>query len=139
MSTLSRRAFLTGAALVGASTLIAPELWTPSRTFFLPPKGGWIPHGVNYAYPIGDIRRYGAIGDGITDCAQAFAEAFEHVDRVYVPAGQFLVLDTIRLPPGRPAELIGFGTGSQLLSVRRTPIVSLSENHVARNLYLRRV
>ena len=37
---MNRRHFL--AALAAGSTAIAvPELWTPSRTFFLPPKGGW--------------------------------------------------------------------------------------------------
>jgi len=38
---MNRRHFL--AALAAGGTAIAvPELWTPSRTFFLPPKGGWL-------------------------------------------------------------------------------------------------
>lgn len=38
--TTSRRAFLTAllAAPVAAS---APEIWVPTRKFFLPPRGGW--------------------------------------------------------------------------------------------------
>lgn len=29
------------AAATGAIALLDPELWTPTRTFFLPPVGGW--------------------------------------------------------------------------------------------------
>jgi TAT (twin-arginine translocation) pathway signal sequence len=44
---MNRRGFLkalgigTAAAATGAIALLDQELWTPSRTFFLPPAGGW--------------------------------------------------------------------------------------------------
>jgi len=37
---ISRRSFLTGAA-IATGALIVPELIAPKRAFFLPPKGGW--------------------------------------------------------------------------------------------------
>jgi hypothetical protein len=51
---MNRRGFLAilGITVAGAAAGVAiPELWTPKRTFFLPPKGGWIPQGWNpYTY-----------------------------------------------------------------------------------------
>lgn len=44
---MNRRGFLkvlgigAAAATTGAIALVEEELWTPSRTFFLPPAGGW--------------------------------------------------------------------------------------------------
>lgn len=38
---MNRRDFLTMAALAAPAALIVPELWTPTKTFFLPPRGGW--------------------------------------------------------------------------------------------------
>lgn len=44
---MNRRGFLkafgigAAAAATGAVALLEPELWTPARTFFLPPVGGW--------------------------------------------------------------------------------------------------
>ena len=38
---MNRRSFLT--MLAAAPVLVDPEIWTPSRKIFLPPKGGW--HG----------------------------------------------------------------------------------------------
>ena len=41
---MNRRGFLTTLGLTAAGTaagLAVPELWTPRRTFFLPPRTGW--------------------------------------------------------------------------------------------------
>lgn len=38
---LNRRGFLAALGLA-TGALAVPELWTPKRTFFLPPRGGWI-------------------------------------------------------------------------------------------------
>jgi len=51
---MNRRGFLAalGITVAGAASGLAiPELWTPKRTFFLPPKGGWAAQGWNpYTY-----------------------------------------------------------------------------------------
>ena len=41
---MNRRGFLATLGLA-AGALAIPELWTPKRTFFLPPRGGWLPAG----------------------------------------------------------------------------------------------
>ena len=45
-----------------------------------------------------DIRDYGAVGDGITDCAAAFAAAMAVSDRIFIPDGDFLVLAPVIVP-----------------------------------------
>lgn len=50
---MNRRGFLgliAGTAGATAAGLAIPELWTPKRTFFLPPRGGWHPHAWPYTY-----------------------------------------------------------------------------------------
>ena len=37
---MNRRGFLSAMGLTAAGFAV-PELWTPKRTFFLPPPGGW--------------------------------------------------------------------------------------------------
>lgn len=39
--TFSRRNFLRLGAAAGIATALAPTVWVPQRTFFLPPSGGW--------------------------------------------------------------------------------------------------
>jgi hypothetical protein len=46
---------------------------------------------VNYAYPPGDVRRYGVVGDGVANDTAAFAAAFSVGGVVTVPQGTFLV------------------------------------------------
>lgn len=48
---------------------------------------------VNYAYPPGDVRRYGATGDGVTDDTAAIQNAINAVGvagRIFFPIGTFL-------------------------------------------------
>lgn len=42
---------------------------------------------INSAYPRGDVRRYGAAGDGITNDAAAFQSAIDDTGDAYVPEG----------------------------------------------------
>ena len=39
---VNRRGFLAALGLA-TGAIAVPELWTPKRTFFLPPRGGWVP------------------------------------------------------------------------------------------------
>lgn len=56
---MNRREFLRTAGLsAGGVELLGAEILVPERTYFLPPRGGW---------PLGDVRRYWAVGDGISD------------------------------------------------------------------------
>lgn len=53
---MNRRDFLRSVGLsAGGVALLGAGILVPERTFFLPPRGGW---------PLGDVRRYGAVGDG---------------------------------------------------------------------------
>lgn len=52
---------------------------------------------VNYAYPPGNVKRYGAMGDGVTDDTAAFQSANAVGNRgieIYVPEGTYVVTDT---------------------------------------------
>ncbi len=57
---------------------------------------------INKNYPYGDIRRYGAIGDNITDCTQAIQSAIDNAYNlgfdVQVPDGIFLITSPLILP-----------------------------------------
>lgn len=52
-----------------------------------------------------NIRDLGAKGDGITDDTKIFQKAIENYDTIYVPQGQYVVSDTIRLK--KDTKLIG--------------------------------
>src|SRR5574343_2049077 len=50
--------------------------------------------GVTSDYPEGDVRNYGAVGDGVTDDTAAFAAAIADSAIILIPEGTFL-LDTV--------------------------------------------
>ncbi|MGZ9583855.1 right-handed parallel beta-helix repeat-containing protein [Paenibacillus marinisediminis] len=58
-----------------------------------------------------DIRDYGAVGDGATDCSNAIQQAVNNAngDTVYIPTGVFMLSKPIQLPAGRTV-LHGVGT-----------------------------
>lgn len=84
---MNRRSFLAALGLT-TGVLAAPELWTPSRTFFLPPRGGWLPPGTAaiqnpYTYqwawlsggsgliinsPLASSTTFDGFGEGIAVC-----------------------------------------------------------------------
>lgn len=62
-----------------------------------------------------DVREYGAVGDGETDCTEAFKKAFgKGAVEVKVPAGIFLV-DGLQLPSW--TRLIGAGKGRTVIKL----------------------
>ena len=65
---------------------------------------------VNYAYPPGDVRRYGAVGDGETDDSAAINAALKANQSVYAPAGTYAVKSSILV--NRFNELYGNGWGA---------------------------
>lgn len=73
---------------------------------------------VNYRYPPGDVRRYGAAGDNSTDdtaalqaCATVCALSG---DAVYLPAGIYRVSETIEFPH----NTVVYGDGAKVSSIR---------------------
>lgn len=46
----------------------------------------WESPSVDLSYPVGDVRRYGAVGDGVTDDTAAIRDAISH-GFVYFPPG----------------------------------------------------
>lgn len=68
----------------------------------------------NYEYPVGDVRRYGATGDGITDDTTALQDALDSSTDVYIPAGVYLVSSRLTVQDGGSirGDGISFTTGS---------------------------
>ena len=69
-----------------------------------------------------DIRSYGAVGDGTTDCAPALQAAFDAAvgargGTVFIPAGVWRIRSTVTVAPPAtvPLSLRGEGWGSALL------------------------
>lgn len=50
-----------------------------------------------YYYPAGDVRRYGAVGDGTTDCTTAIQNALLTGHEVYIPEGTWKITASIEL------------------------------------------
>lgn len=64
---------------------------------------------INFAYPQGDIRRYGAVGNNSTDCTTAIRNAIKVAQAaqggggsgvVYIPPGRFVVSGTLSVTLG---------------------------------------
>lgn len=99
---MKRRAFLTRASLLGVP-LLGARAASASET-----STGVTPPDVNY--PVGDVRRYGATGDGRTDDAAAIQRAVNASKTVHFPAGNYLVRKKIDLRPG--SSLVGDGSAT---------------------------
>lgn len=69
--------------------LLYPQTATESAASVIP---------TNYAYPPGDLRRYGCVGDGVTDDTANFLNAAKSNASVYVPYGYIFILSTVVLP-----------------------------------------
>lgn len=65
---------------------------------------------VDYAAEPGNIYRYGAAGDGVTDDLPAINQAIAANHRAWMPAGSYLISGTIVVPPGKALSGDGYGT-----------------------------
>ena len=94
---ITRRSFLAASGL-GTASLLVPGLWAPARAADPWARADAIVAGIKVpTFPARDfpITRYGAAGDGRTDCTAAIAKAIAACHqagggRVVVPAGTFL-------------------------------------------------
>ena len=71
---INRRQFIKSAVAVGIITAL------PS-----------IPFSQYKEYPRGDIRRYGAIPNGLTDCSYAIQAAIDDCGEAFIPIGTWHV------------------------------------------------
>lgn len=99
---MKRRVFLTRASLLGVP-LLGTTAATASET-----RAGVTPADENY--PVGDVRRYGAAGDGRTDDSAAIQRAVNASQTVHFPAGNYLCRKKIDLRSG--SSLIGDGSAT---------------------------
>ena len=99
---MKRRAFLTRASLLGVPLLGAKAASASADT-----EGAGRP---DIDYPVGDVRRYGARGDGVADDSAAIQRAVNASSTVHFPAGSYLVRKKIDLRSG--SSLIGDGSAT---------------------------
>jgi len=94
----------------------------------------------NNTYPLSDVRRYGATGDGVTDDTLAIQAAIDEAQSnggaVYIPSGSYLVsgltvtdyslvdgvLNTTRL------KIYGDGQASRLIGSSASPVLSIGNS-----------
>lgn len=67
----------------------------------------------NYAYSFGDLRRYGGVGDGVTDDSTAWQRAL-NVGKAFIPKGYSFRIDTGATLSGS-VHVVGEGPLSKLL------------------------
>ena len=60
------------------------------------------------------VKDFGAVGDGLTDDTAAIQAALDAAYKVYIPAGEYLVTDTVYLRSGN--ELYGDGAYSKIIT-----------------------
>jgi hypothetical protein len=86
----------TSAGAIGTVVDWRPEMATPVVYYPSPAGETGV---VDYRYPVGDVRRYGAINDGVTDATAAFQAAADALPAkggtLSAPAGRFLITGTI--------------------------------------------
>lgn len=66
-----------------------------------------------------NVKDFGAVGDGATNDTAAFTAAFAATNRVYIPAGTYIV-DTLNIPGVDGFELIGAGPNRTILQASAT-------------------
>lgn len=75
-----------------------------------------------YYYPPGDVRRYGAAGDGSADDTAEIQAALDSSDVVYLPLGEFKVSSALLLNDNN--FIIGAGRGSQITSTHNGAVIA---------------
>lgn len=102
---------------------------------FLPPLAGAQPRGVQER--LADwvsVKDFGAVGDGLSDDTAAFAAALAAAASVHVPAGTYLIADTLALGYGQ--SLHGEGDSSILRAITPdgappVPLIELRHSYAA--------
>lgn len=88
----------------------------------------------DYAYVPGNVKRYGAVGDGVADDTTALLNAIASNVITNLPTGKYLVSSTIAVPAGKALfgaglfspKADGVGVGSAIIgALALTPVVSL--------------
>ncbi len=75
-----------------------------------------------------DIRTYGAVGNGITDCTDAINAAMNDGDNeVYFPSGTYCISGSLRIPQ-KPIHLRGAGSEVAIIKSTGTGYDALSAN-----------
>jgi len=84
-----------------------PALGKPAKSDIPPifPMEKWV-----------SVKKYGALGDGVTDDTEAIRRALEQEKILYFPQGIYLVSDTISLPEG--SCLYGFSPISTQIAIK---------------------
>lgn len=114
---------LPGYVLVSGGPNALPN-WSPSTGALLYPQTrneqtqNVIP--VNFSYPPGDARRYGADPAGILDATQALNNALLTNGRVYVPSGNYTCSGTLNLASNQ----VLYGDGSSTVLTWANPSIS---------------
>jgi hypothetical protein len=86
---MNRRGFLGLLSAAAALSAGGIAVFEHRKTFFLPPRGGW--SAIDYQYPLGDVRRYGAVADGFTDDTSALQAALDDASRPYIGSGTYRI------------------------------------------------
>ncbi|WP_185969181.1 glycosyl hydrolase family 28-related protein [Aliiglaciecola sp. M165] len=69
-----------------------------------------------------NVRDHGAVGDGVTDDLQAIQAVLNNNDDVYIPAGNYLLSDTLVIPSN--IKLEGAGGSTNLIgSQQNSPVI----------------
>lgn len=91
----------------------------------------------DYGYPAGDIRRYGAVGDGATNCNTAFSSACSVASNggpsPLIPYGEFMISGQ-SIPDG--VTVYGLGLQSVLKKRASGSMLSMGKNSQLVNLYV---
>lgn len=72
----------------------------------------------DYSYRPGDVRRYGAVGDGVTDDTAAIQSAVDSNSLVSIPAGSYLISSSITITDD--VSIIGHGRNSEIVVASST-------------------
>ena len=83
----------------------------------------------NYYFPPGDIRRYGAVADGLTNVYTALTNSINSNDYTIVPSGEYAIGAMAVITAGRTVELQGEVTITRLtsLSASTDPVIWVKE------------
>lgn len=91
----------------------------------------------NYAYPPGDVRRYGADPTGDKNSSEAFRQATQSTHSVYIPEGIFLVSEVVSATG--TVMWRGEGAKSVIRSDSTVLIVTNGTGSMIDNIYLENI